>query len=458
MLNEPLLKREPAKNPADEAFEEYNEKLINNRYLEYFLWSVMILSLMGSVAFMTCCIVPNEDYDEPRLIDRTLNVSDAAISWRHACAVDRKEGKVWCWGSNDRGELGDGTYVSSVHPVRVSSNLRNVVQIVAGGEHTCALTGTGDVWCWGAGLFGQLGTGNRLDESRPKKVKFSCKKFEFVLEKTSLRNGTIVWNKTSKVRRACPKIKKITAGDFHTCSLDVEGTIRCWGDNSKQQMWSHSNRYVVPKQIFSWNDKYVDLTSGSTHNCALEEDGSLWCWGNGEYGRLGTVLNSNEKYGLSYVYSSYRMNIVKIVAGREHTCVLTKKGKISCFGNNVDGQLGDGTFVSRADPKEVSVLGEEEIDDLVSGGHHLFAIGKNKMRKIVWGWGSNDFGQLGDGTSETNAIPIPLDHFKEASKLIAGGMSTCAIWSNGTMDCCGVNDDGQLGDGTKIMRMTTTFN
>jgi alpha-tubulin suppressor-like RCC1 family protein len=279
----------------------------------------------------------------------------------HTCAV-LKDTTVQCWGNNASGQLGIGSSGGQPKPTTVVS-LVGAKEVSAGGRHTCAVTamegGTSRLHCWGLNDAGQLGIGQ-----------------------VGANEQTAI-----PVTGLAGDVTHVSAGKAHTCATRVDGTLSCWGDN----MWG---RLGIGSQVDQPSPQLVSLTgvervaAGGEHTCALK-DGGVFCWGNGYQGQLGieneytwreapsvptsvpnaifvaagvtsTVAISGDggnvymwSAGLalgngtdasSYVPVKLALgDVVEVAAGRFHTCALTKRGQVLCWGGNTHGQLGTGT-------------------------------------------------------------------------------------------------------------------
>jgi alpha-tubulin suppressor-like RCC1 family protein len=193
---------------------------------------------------------------EPAVVPGMTDAIGLAMGEGHSCSLDAG-GDVWCWGYNGYGQLGDGTFTSHATPrLAGGATLAGASQVVAGGSHTCALTESDDVWCWGANYSGQLGDGTTGGSSVP-------------------------------VRLGLENVIELAAGTSHTCALVADGTVWCWGANRDGQLGDGSlDNRDVPIQVAGLAS-VVEVTAGMAHTCARTLDGRVHCWGSNADGQLG---------------------------------------------------------------------------------------------------------------------------------------------------------------------------
>jgi alpha-tubulin suppressor-like RCC1 family protein len=299
--------------------------------------------------------------------------------WAHTCAignfVDEDPGDVNCWGYNKNGELGDGTNLNQNFP-SYSLGLSGVVSLAAGDDHTCALLDNGSVKCWGDNEFGQLGDGTTNNSNTPVDVKY-------------LVAGVIA----------------ITAGWGHTCALIQDGGVRCWGDNEYGQLGDGTDAPYrsVRGMVGGLQNDIVAISAGGAHTCALERDGVVMCWGQDNYGQLGDGAATNRNLPVNV-----DMNIddpaIELAAGRDYTCALTRLRKVQCWGGNTSGQLGDGTVITRRLPIVVDTRGNDILGITAGWAHTCAAMSKGG----VLCWGSNKYGELGNGTNSDSSVPVEV--------------------------------------------------
>ncbi len=364
----------------------------------------------------------------------SLKESAAAISQQadmvsagqnHTCAVTAGSG-VKCWGDNSYGRLGDGTTADSSTPVDVVGLASGATAVDTGTEHTCAVTTSGGVKCWGHNDYGQLGNGTTNNSSTP-------------VEVVGLSSGVVA----------------IAAGSGHTCALTTGGGVKCWGSNSNGQLGNGGSGGTTstPVDVVGLAGGVAAIAAGGSHTCALTMVGGVKCWGYNSYGQLGNGTTSySEPTPVDVVGLS--SGVAGISAGVIHTCAVTTSGGIKCWGDNSRGQLGDGTTTNRSTPVDVVGLSSGMAE--ISGGElHSCAVTTGGGIKC---WGSNSYGQLGTGTSgQPQTTPVNVVGLSSGVAAISAGYEhTCAVTQGGGVKCWGSNFYGQLGNGTGNNRTTPT--
>lgn len=239
-----------------------------------------------------------------------------------SCARSRS-GAVSCWGANGADQCGNGSGAPVAAPAEVSGLPRDIVAIAVGGSHACALSAGGAVRCWGSNEFGQLGVPSR-------------------------HGGEL------RMAVDLPKIAAIAAGWNHSCALTAAGGVKCWGSNWAGQLGDRSTRdSSTPVEVFNVADVRRLAAGPVSHvTCALNGAGQMLCWG---------FANSDLIRGWSasdgpVAIPGLELPLASVAMGSRHACAVTRTGYLRCWGNNDDGQLGNGTHVSSLVPEWVSLL------------------------------------------------------------------------------------------------------
>lgn len=336
-----------------------------------------------------------------------------ALGKLHSCArVD--SGRVWCWGNNREGQLGDNSTMNSSSPVAVEELL--ATDIAVGDDHSCAIRSEGgSVACWGSNEFGKLGASTSATQS---------------VVPTSVLNVT--------------GARALAAGYGHTCALLESRGIQCWGYNGYGQLGRGDTADAPVAAAVSSIDNAIAITAGYSHTCALLDTRTVKCWGYNVSGQLGTSDKSH-RYAPTDVRDLSEVRAIS--AGYSHTCALTQGGTVKCWGSNASGEVGDGTNETRLSP--VSVKNLTSVVEIAAG--HAYTCARTS-EGAVWCWGLNDAGQFGNGpTSATNPstsnVAVQSSSLARAGALSAGENHACAALVGGGIQCWGDDLWGQLGNG-----------
>lgn len=350
-------------------------------------------------------------------------VQAISAGWEHTCALT-SSGAVLCWGNNWAGQVGDGTTENRSTPVAVNGLGSDVQAIVAGGYHTCALTRSGAMLCWGWNVYGQVGDGTTVNRNTPTTV-------------SDFGSG----------------VQAITAGGQHTCGVTSNGGVRCWGRNINGQIGDNTTTdRLTPVGVSGLGSGVQAIVGGRFHTCALTSSGGVVCWGFNYYGQVGDGTINNQR-NTPQAVNGLSSGVQSVAtANGDHTCALTNNGGVLCWGTNGSGQVGDGTAnYLRSSPTAVSGL-DSGIQAIAAGGFHSCAILSSGGAVC---WGSNGFGQLGNGIIGNQSSPTGVDGMdSNVQSITAAEDHTCALTSSGETRCWGFNQFGQLGDGTTESRDT----
>ncbi|GBD33168.1 hypothetical protein HRbin33_02148 [bacterium HR33] len=374
----------------------------------------------------------------------------------HTCALDTG-GTAYCWGSNFNGKLGDGTSTSSSTPVAVSGGL-TFQQIGAGEQHTCGLTTAGEVYCWGDNSSGQLGDGTNTGSAVPVPVGSSFTAlavggFHTCALTTSgvakcwghggfgqLGNGAFANSNVPVSVSGSLTFSTLSAGLYTTCGI-AAGTTYCWGNNFDGQVGDNSTIDRPQPTAVSSGIAFQAVSAGSYHTCAIEAtSGNAYCWGWNGYGQVGdgTAFEHTGPVAVS------GLSARRVAAGVLHTCAAGTGGAAACWGLNSTGQLGDNSTSDRASPGGVSGL-TTGIVEVGAGVGYSCALDEAGS---AYCWGSNTFGQLGDGTTTGTLAPVKVASPVAFTSISTGYFHSCGVGQDGKIYCWGANGRGELGNGT----------
>ncbi|NIM51520.1 MAG: hypothetical protein GTN62_11970 [Gemmatimonadales bacterium] len=347
----------------------------------------------------------------------------------HTCGV-KSGGAAYCWGSNDYGQLGNGTVgIDEPLPVLVSGS-HTFKTVSAGHLHTCGVTIAEDVYCWGRNANGQLGNSTITDAATPVAV-----------------SGALTFT-------------SVNAGRFHTCAVASGGQAYCWGSNVSGKLGTTlasetctgvtcSTAPIAIEQALP----FASVSAGDRHSCGVRTNGALYTWGGNGWGQLGDGTTTQSTVPV-FLALGYR----QASAGGLHSCASVVDAPAECWGQNTDGQLGSGTPDSSAHTArdQVSIATPRFLT--VSGGRRhtcavpqLFLGPDSTAYGWIYCWGEGSDGQLGDGLATERVVPDTISGRRLYQWVAAGFAHSCALTNDGLVYCWGRNGDGQLGDGTFTM-------
>ncbi|MFE2972203.1 RCC1 domain-containing protein [Streptomyces sp. NPDC059340] len=338
--------------------------------------------------------------------------------------------EVFSWGANNSGQLGNGTTTDRWAPGPVTSLARgDTAQIAAGGTgddnvFAVARLEDGTVRAWGHNSLGQLGDGSRSDQAVPNTVP------------------------------GLTGVTDVAAGGGHALAVR-QGRVLAWGDNNFGQLGNGRTgddaTIPVPVQEIT---SAKQVAAGCDFSLALLQDGSVWAWGRGSQGQRGHGDADLATDAVPQPVTGLPEDVAQVAAGCHHALARTVSGKVYAWGDNLYGQLGNGTSTNSGTPVQVRQL--TGVRTVVAGADHNFAI---RNDNTVFGWGAGGSGQFieDDATNAPNVTrtnrnsPVPVDALTGVQELAAGRDHDLALFDH-RVDAWGDNGHGQLGNGTNVPR------
>jgi len=372
---------------------------------------------------------PPADTQEDNVLDTTVCTSgncepivQIGHGWFHTCALTASH-RLYCWGENNFGQLGDGTTASRTTP-QLLTGTAEFVEIATTSAGVCARTMVGTVSCWGVGPLGMRGVS-------------TC--------------GSVMCNQRPVEVPNLTGVVMLAGGFGHMCAVLSNRSVMCWGDNDVGQVGDGT---VSPTRELPTTVPGVanvrQMACGAKHSCVLLDNGSVRCWGGNMAGQTGQA-SSNLTATPTLVPG---INFVEELAlGYSHSCVRRNDRTVACWGDNQYGQLGDNTTTSRSTPQMTVPL--PAVRQVRAGAFHTCALLDDNT---VQCWGDNQFGQLGDSTQTPRMTPTVVTSLPAISELGGGGTSytVCAALNPTGLSCWGLNMNNQVGDGTNQNRLVPT--
>jgi len=381
----------------------------------------------------------------------------------HFSFAIKDDGTLWAWGQNDFGQLGDGTTVMRNTPVKI---MENVQHVASGWGHTMVLDNTGVLWAWGYNAFGQIGDGTRVVRYLPTIIMEDVVYISAGQDHSlAIMSDNSLWSWGNNISGqlgdgttdtqhkpvlVLHDVRYVSGGAQHTMAIRVDGSLYTWGRNLEGQLGnSGTTTQHYPTRIM---DSASRVAAGGLHSMAISEK-QLWVWGSNTTGQIGigddimSVLEPVQISGSIYSIAASRSNGFSLAINR--------RGNLYAWGDNEFGQLGNGTSLDQPIPIEISIPRTTNSNAIIvqsqamaaAGYTHSFALTEEAT---LWAWGGNHYGQLGDGTNVNRGIPINI--LESVAYIAAGYGHSLAIKTDGSLWAWGENTQGQLGDGTMDSR------
>ena len=367
------------------------------------------------------------------------------------CFVDNY-GKVYTWGKNDYGQLGNGTTTNSSMPICISDTEnsvlkgKNIKNISTNRYTVCAIDDNGKVYTWGENVYGQLGNGTTTNSSMP-----------------------ICISDTENSVLKGKNIKNISTNRYTVCAIDDNGKVYTWGENVYGQLGNGTTTNSSMPICISDTENSVlkgknikNISANEDTVCAIDDNGKVYTWGRNNYGQLGngTTTNSSMPICISDTENSVLKgkNIKNISANGYTVCAIDDNGKVYTWGENDYGQLGNGKTTNSSMPICISdvqnnALNNATITKIITRSIDIYAIDDNGK---LYAWGGNDYRQLENGTTTSSNVPICMNDVtgsKLKDREIAGvyflenqyeNPTIALLDSNKRLYLFGTNNQGQL--------------
>jgi len=353
---------------------------------------------------------PPSDASAPVAISGEATTISAGRITSYAILSD---GSLWAWGDASELVSGESTGIQT-NPIWI---MDDVVSVSMGRSHTVAIRTDRSLWYWGS-VWAHTGGLHRVE-------------FTPIM---SMEN-----------------VIAVSAGGSHTVAVQTDNNLRTWGSNWHGQLGGEESPIL---------HDVVAVSAGCSYTMAIRSDGSLWAWGNNDSGQLGdgTTINRDAPVWIMNDVVAVSTGGSSVIApASSYTMAIRSDGSLWAWGSNWLGRLGDGTATIMEAGFEIVENNDRHspvkiMDNVVAvsaGDNHTMAI---RSDSSLWAWGSNAFGQLGDGTTTAAVQHSPIKIMDNVVSVSAGDRHTLALRNDGSLWAWGMNNFGQLGDGTTIDR------
>jgi alpha-tubulin suppressor-like RCC1 family protein len=298
------------------------------------------------------------------------------------------------------------------------------LQVSAGQFHTCGVTSDHRAFCWGQNAAGQLGDGTTDNDSTP----------------VAVAGGL--------------HFLQVSAGVSYSCGVTTDNRAYCWGQNTFGKLGNGTTTSSLKPVAVAGGYQFRRVSAGSFHTCGVAMSDKALCWGYNLYGQIGDGTLVKVRKWPVVVAGGLRFRTVSAggISDRGHTCGVTYDDLGYCWGYGGDGQIGDGTHYRRLTPR--AIAGGLHFRDVLAGGAHSGAFASHSCGVTTgdraYCWGSNDRGQLGDGTTTTRLKPMMVAGGLRFSRVSPGYDQSCGVTTGSHAYCWGYNYYGQLGDGSPL--------
>ena len=367
--------------------ELYGRVLRDDSRRELYAWGCNNIGQIGDGTTTNRCVPTQES-------TAATDWCAVATSGCHTTAV-KTTGELYAWGCNNAGQLGDGTTGPKCVPTQECTAATDWCAVAAASRHTAAVKTTGELYSWGNNFYGTLGDGTRVGKCAP----------------TQECTAATDW---------CA----VAAVGFHTAAIKTTGALYAWGYNALGQIGDGTTvDKCVPTQESTAATDWCAVAANDAHTAAVKTTGALYAWGSNGCGTLGDGTTTNRCVPTQE--STAATDWCAVAAGCVHTAAVKTTGELYAWGGNALGQIGDGTTVSKCAPTQECTAATDWCA-VATGDTQTAAV---KTTGALYAWGSNSFGQTGDGTTSTNRC-APTQECTAATDwcaVAAGDRHTAAI-------------------------------
>lgn len=326
--------------------------------------------------------------------------------------------------------------VENLHSDILVTVVPQFTQIATGSQHTCGITGTRRLYCWGSDIDGNLGVGTSSSDCSAQ-IGGRCSQVPIPVT-------------------GAERFVSVTAGEFHTCALTSTGVAYCWGGNYYGQVGAGTTggKVTVPTAVIGGHT-FSSISAGRMNTCGIDTSGDAWCWGWDVWGQLGAGVTGADRCSFFFTNEPCSGTPLKIVGpvrfagvmGAEKiSCGRDLSGAAYCWGAEVGGTDGtDCQFGQNANCTRTPLLQVGGATFARIGMGSVYRCGQ-KSDGVVWCWGADFSGAFGNGTAFTNS-PDTLVRVAggKSYSLITFGIGHMCGLNSGSVECWGLNHDGQAG-------------
>jgi alpha-tubulin suppressor-like RCC1 family protein len=340
--------------------------------------------------------------------------------YQHTLAIDNR-GLVWGWGYGRDGQLWDKTTLSARTPVSILGSRKTFCSVGTGLWHGIGIDNNGYTWTWGLNNYGQLGNYYILSVCTPVSIKGAKKTF-------------------------C----KVDTGTYNVVTIDYKGQVWSWGYNAYGQLGNNATQSEIsPVSILGVKKTFCEIAGAYTHSLGIDNRGLLWAWGYNNAGQLGVYSVTSKRTPVSILGA--KKTFCQISSGDYFSIAIDNRGLVWGWGNDIYGQLGDYSITCKCTP--LSIMGAKKTFCQINSDY--YSVMGIDNRGLVWSWGYNNYGQLGDNSITNRCTPVSIMGAKKTfCKIDVGYNQSSAIDYKGQVWSWGYNAYGQLGDNSVTSKRT----